>query len=128
MKTRQPLPACAGTAFNLVISLADPIRCGVIGPEQCARNVGGRQSQETSQLRAQQFRGFLYVFFAVIEDCFLPIFAPTPGADIFRDLFLVDASPTFNAVSATCIREALPRLLPHFIWIVWQQHVAGSKV
>src|SRR5262249_28338246 len=29
MKTRQPLPACAGTAFNIVISLADPIRCGL---------------------------------------------------------------------------------------------------
>src|SRR5262245_64575773 len=29
MKTRQPSPACAGTAFNIVISLADPIRCGL---------------------------------------------------------------------------------------------------
>src|SRR6516164_342290 len=29
MKTRQPLPACAGTAFNIVISLADPIRRGL---------------------------------------------------------------------------------------------------
>src|SRR5215470_9314842 len=29
MKTRQPLPACAGTAFNIVISLADPIPCGL---------------------------------------------------------------------------------------------------
>src|SRR5262249_5888823 len=29
MKTRQPSPACAGTAFNIVISLADQIRCGL---------------------------------------------------------------------------------------------------
>src|SRR5262249_61154871 len=47
--------------------------------------------------RPQEFRGFLYVFFARIENCFLPLFTPIPCADIFPDFFFFVVPPTLHS-------------------------------
>src|SRR6516162_2183273 len=97
---------------------------------QDARNVGSRKLGVTEKQSAQELNRHANVFFAIIEDGFLSIFAPTTFADSLCDRFFIDALPTFDAISATRIRQPFPRFLPlvFFVGVVRKQDVAGREI